>query len=66
VVDGVARPNLTVARTGYNEVDLVDPKVTNLKLDGTLAYKLTPNTTLSYTYRYGKMDGVFNAETKYH
>jgi iron complex outermembrane receptor protein len=27
VVDGVARPNLTVARTGYNEVDLVDPKV---------------------------------------
>jgi iron complex outermembrane receptor protein len=47
VVDGVARPNLTVARTGYNEVDLVKPDVTNLKLDGTLAYKLTPNTTLS-------------------
>jgi outer membrane receptor protein involved in Fe transport len=64
VVDGVARPNLTVARTGYNEVDLVDPKVTNLKLDGTLAYKLTPNTTLSYTYRYGKMDGVFQRGNK--
>jgi iron complex outermembrane receptor protein len=26
VVDGVARPTLTVARTGYNEVDLVNPK----------------------------------------
>jgi iron complex outermembrane receptor protein len=64
VVDGVARPNLTVARTGYNEVDLVDPKVTNLKLDGTLAYKITPTTQLSYTYRYGNMDGVFQRGNK--
>jgi iron complex outermembrane receptor protein len=63
-VDGVARPGLTVARTGYNEVDLVNPKVSNLKLDGTLAYKLTPNTILSYTYRYGKMDGVFQRGNK--
>ncbi|MDN3547910.1 TonB-dependent receptor [Mucilaginibacter aquaedulcis] len=64
VVDGVARPNLTVARTGYNEVDLVDPHVTNLKLDGTLSYKITPNTILSYTYRYGRMDGVFQRGNK--
>ncbi|MGN8069966.1 TonB-dependent receptor [Mucilaginibacter sp. 22184] len=63
-VDGVARPNLNVARTGYNEVDLVDPHVTNLKLDGTLAYKITPNTILSYTYRYGRMDGVFQRGNK--
>ncbi|RFZ84906.1 energy transducer TonB [Mucilaginibacter terrenus] len=63
-VDGVARPNLTVARTGYNEVDLVSPRVSNLKLDGTLAYKLSPTTTLSYTYRYGKMDGVFQRGNK--
>ncbi|MEO3407007.1 TonB-dependent receptor [Mucilaginibacter sp. CAU 1740] len=63
-VDGKARPNLLVARTGYNEVDLVDPHVKNLKLDGTLAYKLTPNTTLSYTYRYGKLDGVFQRGNK--
>lgn len=63
-VDGVARPNLTVARTGYNEVDLVDPKVSNLKLDGTFAYKLSPTTTLSYTYRFGRMDGVFQRGNK--
>ncbi|QEM04113.1 TonB-dependent receptor plug domain-containing protein [Mucilaginibacter rubeus] len=63
-VDGKARPNLTVARTGYNEVDLVDPHVKNLKLDGTLSYKLTPNTVLSYTYRYGKLDGVFQRGNK--
>lgn len=63
-VDGKARPNLTVARTGYNEVDLVDPHVKNLKLDGTLAYKLSPNTILSYTYRYGRLDGVFQRGNK--
>lgn len=63
-VDGVARPNLTVARTGYNEVDLVDPKVSNLKFDGTLAYKLKKDLLLSYTYRYGKMDGVFQRGNK--
>lgn len=63
-VDGKARPNLTVARTGYNEVDLVDPHVKNLKLDGTLAYKLSPSTILSYTYRYGRLDGVFQRGNK--
>jgi len=63
-VDGKARPNLTVARTGYNEVDLVDPHVKNLKLDGTLSYKLAPGTILSYTYRYGRLDGVFQRGNK--
>lgn len=63
-VDGKARPNLTVARTGYNEVDLVDPHVKNLKLDGMLAYKLSPSTILSYTYRYGRLDGVFQRGNK--
>lgn len=64
VVNGVARPNLTVARTGYNEVDLVDPQVSNLKFDATLAYKLSSNTQLSYTYRYGNLDGVFQRGNK--
>ncbi|PTQ92902.1 TonB-dependent receptor-like protein [Mucilaginibacter yixingensis] len=63
-VNGVARPNLLVARTGYNEVDLVDPKVANLKFDGTFSYKLNPTTTLSYAYRYGRMDGVFQRGNK--
>lgn len=64
VVDGVARPNLTVARTGYNEIDLVDPKVSDLKFDATLNYKLSKNTVLSYTYRIGRMDGVFQRGNK--
>lgn len=63
-VNGVARPNLTVARTGYNEMDLVGPKVSNLKFDATLAYKLNKSTQLSYTYRIGRMDGVFQRGNK--
>jgi iron complex outermembrane recepter protein len=63
-VNGVSRGPLTVARTGYNEVDLVDKNVSNLKLDATLAYKLNKTTELSYGYRIGRMDGVFQRGNK--
>ena len=63
-IDGVTNRTLTVARTGYWEKDLVDPKVDNLKLDLALHYKLTPSITLVYTYRVGKMDGVFQRGNK--
>jgi iron complex outermembrane receptor protein len=48
-----------VARTGYLEKDLIFPKVRNLKFDGGLFYKLNEKLELSYSYRYGIMDGVF-------
>ena len=63
-IDGVDNRALTVARTGYWEKDLVDPKVDNLKLDLALHYRLNTNTLLSYTYRVGKMDGVFQRGNK--
>jgi iron complex outermembrane receptor protein len=63
-VNGVSRPSLILARTGYNEVDLVDPKVSNLRLDGTFSYKLSPTTEVSYAYRFGQMDGVFQRGNK--
>ena len=63
-INGVSRGPLTVARTGYNEVDLVDKNVSNLKLDATLAYKLNKTTELSYGYRIGRMDGVFQRGNK--
>jgi len=63
-IDGTANRTLTVARTGYWEKDLVDPKVDNLKLDLALLYKFNPNTQLTYTYRIGKMDGVFQRGNK--
>lgn len=63
-IDGVANRTLTVGRTGYWEKDLVDPKVDNLKVDAALHFKITPNTTLVYSYRFGKMDGVFQRGNK--
>jgi len=63
-IDGKPNQTLTVARTGYWEVDLVNPKIENLKLDASLHYRLGSNTEISYSYRYGKMDGVFQRGNK--
>lgn len=51
-------------RTGYLEKDLVKPVVDNLKFDIAFHYKLNQNTELSYSYRFGKMDGVFQRGNK--
>jgi hypothetical protein len=48
-----------VARTGYLEKDLVHPDVSNLKVDGSLFYKINEKLEASYSYRFGIMDGVF-------
>ncbi|MBC8082965.1 MAG: carboxypeptidase-like regulatory domain-containing protein, partial [Hymenobacter sp.] len=53
-----------VRRTGYYERDLISPTVRNLKLDGGLFYKLTEKLELSYGYRYGLMDGIFQRGNK--
>lgn len=51
-------------RTGYWEKDLVNPVVDNLKADVALHYRLSGKTELSYSYRAGKMDGVFQRGNK--
>jgi len=63
-IDGVTNRTLTVARTGYWEKDLVEPKVDNLKFDAALHYRLNPNLEVAYTYRIGKVDGVFQRGNK--
>ncbi|HZW70145.1 MAG TPA: carboxypeptidase-like regulatory domain-containing protein, partial [Hanamia sp.] len=63
-IDGQDNKTLTVARTGYWEKDLVDPEVSNLKFDASLHYRFNHATELSYSYRVGKMDGVFQRGNK--
>lgn len=63
-IDGVANKTVTVARTGYWEKDLVDPKVSNLKFDAALHYRFNQQTELTYSYRIGQMDGVFQRGNK--
>ncbi|GAA4332621.1 TonB-dependent receptor [Flaviaesturariibacter amylovorans] len=63
-INGQANQSLRVARTGYWETDLVSPRVDNLKVDVGLYYKLGGDGELWYTYRVGKMDGVFQRGNK--
>ena len=63
-INGQTNRTLRVARTGYWETDLVNPKVDNLKFDAALHYRLSENAELSYSYRVGKMDGVFQRGNK--
>jgi outer membrane receptor protein involved in Fe transport len=53
-----------VRRTGYYERDLTNPTVRNVKADASLHYKLTDKLELSYGYRFGLMDGVFQRGNK--
>jgi outer membrane receptor protein involved in Fe transport len=59
-----ANRTIILRRTGYWEKDLVNPKVDNLKFDAALFYRLGENAELSYDYRVGKMDGVFQRGNK--
>ena len=63
-INGKTNQTLRVARTGYWETDLVSPKVDNLKFDAALHYRLNEKAELSYSYRVGKMDGVFQRGNK--
>jgi iron complex outermembrane recepter protein len=63
-INGKTNQTLRVARTGYWETDLVKPQVDNLKFDASLHYRFSEKAELSYTYRAGKMDGVFQRGNK--
>jgi iron complex outermembrane receptor protein len=63
-INGQPNRTLRVARTGYWETDLVSPKVDNLKFDAAVHYRVSEKAELLYSYRVGKMDGVFQRGNK--
>ena len=63
-INGQPNQTLNVARTGYWERDLVNPQVDNLKFDAAVHYRIGDYAELSYDYRIGKMDGVFQRGNK--
>jgi outer membrane receptor protein involved in Fe transport len=62
--NGAPNQSFVVRRTGYWEKDLVPGKVDNAKVDVALHYRLGSNAELSYSYRYGVMDGLFQRGNK--
>ncbi|UPL47576.1 TonB-dependent receptor [Hymenobacter sublimis] len=66
------RSNLTlggktyqVARTGYQEQDVVDYRLQTVRYDAALHYKLTPTAELVYTYRGSNFDNVYQRSNRF-
>jgi len=53
-----------VRRTGYWEKDLVHKNVNTTKTDAGLFYKVNDKSQISYIYRVGTMDGIFQRGNK--
>lgn len=56
--------SFVLRRTGYWERDLVPGKVDNKKIDAALHYRIGKNAELSYSFRFGAMDGLFQRGNK--
>ncbi|MGI4759868.1 MAG: TonB-dependent receptor [Janthinobacterium lividum] len=54
-----------VARTGYDERDLVDYNVRTLKADLALHYRFRPEVELAYTYRVASFDNVYQRSNRF-
>ncbi len=54
-----------VARTGYDERDLVDYRLRTLKADAALHYRIRPDVELAYTYRVADFDNVYQRANRF-
>ncbi len=54
-----------VARTGYQEVDLIDYNTESIKGSVGLNYRLTDKMELSYDYRFGKGTAIYQGFSRY-
>jgi iron complex outermembrane receptor protein len=55
----------SVARTGYNERDLVDYTIRTIKADAALHYRPRPGVELVYTYRVAGFDNVYQRSNRF-
>lgn len=56
---------INVSRTGYRELDIVDPVTKNFKLSGSLNFKLSPNTELIAAGNWGTGNTVYTGSDRY-
>lgn len=54
-----------VSRTGYEERDLTDYHVYSLKLNGSLHYKISENSVLSYQYNFGQGTANYTGSNRF-
>jgi outer membrane receptor protein involved in Fe transport len=61
----LGRKQYSVARTGYDERDLVDYNIRTLKADVAVHYRFRPGTELAYTYRVAGFDNVYQRSNRF-
>jgi len=54
-----------VSRTGYAEKDVIDPTTLNVKMTGSLNYKITDNTEASFSFYNGTGNTVYTGSDRY-
>jgi outer membrane receptor protein involved in Fe transport len=54
-----------ISRTGYRERDIIDPNTINYKLGGSLNYKISEKTELSFTGSWGTGNTVYTGSERY-
>jgi iron complex outermembrane receptor protein len=57
--------NYVVARTGYNEKEVVDYSLQNIKGDAGVYYKLSPTATLSYLFHFAYLNTVYQRSNRF-
>jgi outer membrane receptor protein involved in Fe transport len=56
---------VNVSRTGYNEADILDPVAKNLKVSGSLHYKINDKTEASFSAYTGSGNTVYTGSDRY-
>ncbi len=56
---------VNVSRTGYDEKDVIDPQTVNVKLAGSLHYKLSDKTEASFQANWGTGNSVYTGSDRY-
>jgi len=54
-----------VSRTGYLESDVVDYSIKNVKGDFGISYRISPKSTLNYTYHIAVLDNVYQRSNRF-
>ena len=54
-----------VSRTGYNEIDVIDPKTKNIKLNGALHYKLNKDLEAIFAGHWATGNTVYTGNNRY-
>lgn len=54
-----------VSRTGYNEIDMIDPETKNIKLSGAVHYKLTKNLEAQLMGYWATGNSVYTGDNRY-